>query len=73
MITLYKNFIWVTIHYRWKPRKLYQDVKNEMELNNFFFSFPTNPLGRSVWYVISDKKVKIDIFKILSHMVALLT
>ena len=42
-----------------------------MELNNlFFFSFPTDPLGRSVSYVISEKKAKIDnIFKILSHMI----
>ena len=42
-----------------------------MESNKvFFFSFPRNPLGRSVSYVISEKKVKIDnIFIILSHMV----
>ena len=26
-----------------------------MELNNFFFSFPRNPLGRSGSYVISEK------------------
>ena len=39
-----------------------------------FFSFQTNPLGRSVSYVISEKIVKIDnIFKTLSHMVALLS
>ena len=75
IITLYKKFICVTIHHGWKAGKLYYDVKNEMDLNKifFFFSFPTNPLGRSVSYVISEKKVKIDIFKILSHMVALLS
>ena len=42
-----------------------------MELNKivFFFSFPTNPLPKSVSYVMSEKKVKIDnIFKILLHM-----
>ena len=48
-----------------------------MELDKivlFFFSFPTNPLRRSVSYVISETKVKIDnIFKILSHMVTLLS
>ena len=37
-----------------------------MELNKIVvvvvvvFSFPMNPLGRSVSYVISEKKVKID-------------
>ena len=41
-----------------------------MELN-FFFHF--NPLQRSVSYVISEKKAKIDIFKIISQMVALLS
>ena len=41
-----------------------------MELNKIvFFSFSTNPIRRSVSYVISETKVKIDnIFKILSHM-----
>ena len=35
----------------------------------FFFSFRTNPLQWSVSHVISEKKVKIDIFKMLLHMV----
>ena len=41
-----------------------------MELNKIvFFSFSTNLIRRSVSYVISETKVKIDnIFKILSHM-----
>ena len=34
------------------------------------FFFCLNPLQRSVSYAISEKKVKIHIFKILSHMVA---
>ena len=79
IITLCKNFIHVTIHHSWKAGQLYckEDVNNEMELNKivlFFFSFPMNPLGRSVSYVVSEKKVKIDhIFTVLSYMVALLS
>ena len=38
IITLYKNFIRVTIHHGWKAGKLYHDVKNEMELNKIVFS-----------------------------------
>ena len=42
-----------------KAGKLCYDVKKEIELNkiDFFFLLQTNPLRRSVSYVISDKKV----------------
>ena len=55
-----KNFYW--LYRRQEITKLNKNV---------LFSFQMNPLPWSVSYVISKKKVKIDIFKILSHMVAL--
>ena len=33
IITLYNDFIHVTIYHGWKARKLYCDIKKEMELN----------------------------------------
>ena len=59
-----------TIYQGWKVGKLCYDVKKEMGWNKIVF-FRFNPLRRSASCVISKKKVKIAIFKILSHMVAL--
>ena len=45
MITLYKNFIRVTIHHGSKAGKLFYDVMNKMELNKIvlFFRFQRIP------------------------------